>query len=570
MPEGYELPKNPGSRVEIYLDILCGSNRPLPPLPVLSRTEAYLRYLCENGGQGGGGSGVAKGYYYEGNFYEDAAHTKLITPEEGNLYYDQNGKILYIYKNGAYSEMGDTDVPVKDVQVDGVSVVDENGIANIILSGDGYYDSLTPVGDIDETYLAKAEYSKFNYDYAKTAIENIVPNAGACTAINANGYFIRNYDWKYSNDCEFVVISKGSRKDGLYASVGMVGNVPSLTKDFVKSGEYSKMYELLPFMLTDGKNEYGLVMSINVVPNDKGNTTGTLPGAEEINALMFIRWALDHCKSVDEVIAATQNDISIHVPDSLRDMGYEVHFLIADSNKSKVLEFINNECVWNDCELLTNFFIDGVSFTSEGFVPDIGDETIGDSGLTQHSQGLERYNLVNPMLVYFKTAPDYAILEMIFEMLEYTLFTNFYKDEDYPHYSELCDGDLTITSPIEDFQAAFEIEAAKFPTRSRDAADTWQSVHSVFYSSSDNKMYILTQERFYDIEEEIPMDPFIFDLPVAVEDVQVEGKSVVKNGVAHVNVGDYAYKFIEFAIDEDQIEPENLAPGGLFFREASE
>lgn len=50
----YELPQEPLSRAEVYYAILCGQDYPLPPLPLLSREEAYLRYLCENGGGAGG------------------------------------------------------------------------------------------------------------------------------------------------------------------------------------------------------------------------------------------------------------------------------------------------------------------------------------------------------------------------------------------------------------------------------------------------------------------------------------------------------------------------------------
>ncbi len=122
----------------------------------------------------------------------------------------------------------------------------------------------------------------------------------------------------------------------------MVGQVSELTKDFVKSGKYSDMYKILPFALTDGKNDAGLKVNINVVPNDKGNTTDTNPGKPKINALMFVRLALDTCSSVADVEDLLANDISLYVPEAMHDMGYEVHFMVSDDKETKVLEFVNN------------------------------------------------------------------------------------------------------------------------------------------------------------------------------------------------------------------------------------
>lgn len=518
MPEGYNLPRNPLSRDEIYLDILCGANRPLPPLPVLSRSEAYLRYLCENGGLGGG-SGVAKGYYYNGNFYEDAAHTKLITPEEGNLYYDQDGKALYIYKNGDYAEIGDADIPVKDVQVDGESVVDEEGIAHIIIPDPippFPFESIEPVEDIDETYLAEVSYVALDYPFAKEYLDEHAPAVGGCTAIIRDGLFGRNYDWKYSNSCEFVVRTPAI--NGRHGVVGMVGNVNGLTKDFVKSGEYSDMYKVLPFMLTDGQNDHGLRMSINVVPSDKGSTTDTLPGYDKVNALMFVRWALDHCATVGEVIDATEGAISLYVPQVLRDMGYEVHFLVSDRRETRILEFVDNECVWTEHNIITNFFINGVTFKADGTVPVIGDSDISEYGLTNHAEGLERYNIaVN------------GAEEDIYDLLEDLKFTNTYTLENDIWYSELCSS-VPITSPIEDFEAAMFVERAKYAERSRDTGDTWQTVHSSVYNG--DMLVVHTQENY--------IYSFVFDIPVAetfVKDVKVNGVSVVdEDGDANVSV----------------------------------
>lgn len=54
---------------------------------------------------GGGIDSVVWGYYYEGDFYEEAAHTTIITPSEGYLYVDLDGNSIYIYKSNAYVQI---------------------------------------------------------------------------------------------------------------------------------------------------------------------------------------------------------------------------------------------------------------------------------------------------------------------------------------------------------------------------------------------------------------------------------------------------------------------------------
>lgn len=56
-------------------------------------------------GGGGGSSDAAKlkqGYYYDGQFYEDAAHTTLITGNTKNLYVDKETNLLYAYNGTSF------------------------------------------------------------------------------------------------------------------------------------------------------------------------------------------------------------------------------------------------------------------------------------------------------------------------------------------------------------------------------------------------------------------------------------------------------------------------------------
>lgn len=95
------IPEYPNSRFENYMGELVGQeSAELPPYP-MSRGEAYLDWLVKHGTKGG----FVSGYFYNGQFYEDAEHTKLITPEENTLYLDSDTGIMYRYKDGQYSSV---------------------------------------------------------------------------------------------------------------------------------------------------------------------------------------------------------------------------------------------------------------------------------------------------------------------------------------------------------------------------------------------------------------------------------------------------------------------------------
>lgn len=286
------LPNPNQSRIESYLGVIVGQEGAVIPEGIEpSRIELYLQYIIEHGT-----GGVPE------------------APIDGDP---------YVRKDADWEKLDD--IP-KDIP----------------------FEYLLPVGNIDNTYLAEVGYVNLDYKTANEYYENNITGFGGCFSIIKNGKLIRGYDWKYSNSCEFLVRTPAI--NGRHAVTGIVGQIDGLTKDFVKSGKYSDMYKILPFALTDGRNDMGLEASILVVPADKGNTTGTLSGGKKVNALMFIRYILDNYGSIDEVKQACSTDISIFVPQVMRDMGYEVHFLLHDSTMSSeegvVLEFVNNHCVW--------------------------------------------------------------------------------------------------------------------------------------------------------------------------------------------------------------------------------
>jgi len=87
-----------------------------------------------------------------------------------------------------------------------------------------------------------------------------------CTSGRFGNFHARNLDWYYDNEVDFIVRTKAH--DGLYASISTCTAIPQLSDKVVASREYSDKYKMLPFYVTDGINEHGVVVNGNVVPKD--------------------------------------------------------------------------------------------------------------------------------------------------------------------------------------------------------------------------------------------------------------------------------------------------------------
>lgn len=101
---------------------------------------------------------VIEGYYYNGNFYTDSAHTQLITPETGKIYVDLDTNKSYRWGGTAYVEIsqstihkfvGTFTVPISQ-KTGSATIVHSLGSSDVVVS---IYDS---VGDmvIMDTYIS--------------------------------------------------------------------------------------------------------------------------------------------------------------------------------------------------------------------------------------------------------------------------------------------------------------------------------------------------------------------------------------------------------------------------------
>ncbi|MCQ2964736.1 MAG: carcinine hydrolase/isopenicillin-N N-acyltransferase family protein [archaeon] len=278
-------------------------------------------------------------------------------------------------------------------------------------------------------YLFEAEYNDFNYDFAlgayktlfKTGLFNL---SMACSTIRNGNFYGRNFDWLYCDLADFVI--KSPATENRHEVIGVASSIPTLSQDFVLSGNYSFFYEILPFQLVDGINDAGLVCCINVVPTgDKEGSTIINPAIEnktEICSLILPRFILDNFDNARDAVEYIRDYVSIYQPTVI-----ELHSLIADENETYLLEFFDGKThvtnmTGTNRSFMTNFYLTDVVFNADGsvYTPETKTATenpVSTNNITKHGHGLERYNLINERFNDLQTEAD---MRALLEDLTYT------------------------------------------------------------------------------------------------------------------------------------------------------
>lgn len=368
-------------------------------------------------------------------------------------------------------------------------------------------------------YLYVYNLASLDYDYAKRYFKSrkAEVNLGGCSSVRFGNFYGRNLDWYYDNGVDFVVRTPAIH--GRHAVTGVCGGLSSLTKDFVESGVYSDAYRLLPFFMQDGINDAGLFCNINVVNDDRGVTTPTIPELEKkdsICSVMLVRYILDNFATKEAAVEYLTNYVEVYAPQALKDKGYEVHFMIGDATGTWILEIVNNEIhVIEDYNQMTNFYLNGVEMgvqeyegdyvytpldVLDGYYP-TSEQPYGNS-LDEHSTGLERWNTIT------RRFHDNFSKQDMRALMNSLLFTNAYKTGTDPFwFSDFVsmDPDINCDSSPEDelLQAAVSAGIEAYENRDRNNPVTWQTTHSCVYDLTTKKLYIVSQE---DTDNEMEFD----------------------------------------------------------------
>lgn len=363
-----------------------------------------------------------------------------------------------------------------------------------------------------EDYLYNYYCGSLDYEYANKYFSDKrvdIPGVGGCSTVRSGDVFGRNFDWSYDDNVEFVVKTQPS--NDRYGTIGVTGFISGMTKDFVESRVYDETYKILPFMIVDGINSEGVVCSMNVVPMERGITTGTTPLYEtqiEMCSLMLPRFILDRFENASYAASYIEEYVSVYMPEALRDMNYDVHIMVADKQSTYIIEFIDNRVVVLDVSskpIMTNFHLDHVTLNEDGgvYTPKTQDATHNahvTNGITLHGFGLERYNTINK---YMRNSGMIYLDEMR-ELLRSLIYTKMYDLKTSMFWYTDYVGVSTVMSSVESFNDVVNQAIENYRNRERGDGKTWQTVHSSIYSISNKALYIKVQEG--DIEYQYNFD----------------------------------------------------------------
>ncbi len=371
--------------------------------------------------------------------------------------------------------------------------------------------NLTKVND----WLYSVEYNDIDYDYADYYAKTHYLPTGKCSSCRKGNFYGRNYDWFYGYSESFFI--RVSATEDRHASIGIGAGIKRLTKDMVESGNYNTEYKLLPFLTLDGINDCGVVCNSNVTatgdnPDDPLNeypaiinrTTGTNPDSPiSVNVMMLPRMILDKAGSVEEAIQLIK---SWNIYACFNKFDTELHFMIADPERTIIVEFVKNEVkIIEDWEkykpIMTNFYIYGWDGDTSNIIMQTAKEeaTELNKTVTRHPAGLERYKILYDGL---NEVDSVESMKTLMDKVYYRVGT-YGRDVSPFWYTEYVgvypSGDFRVDTDIDDeaFRGAIERTIAIKEEEDRTGTRTnmsWQTVSQSIYDIEHKSVTVTVQE----------------------------------------------------------------------------
>lgn len=366
-------------------------------------------------------------------------------------------------------------------------------------------------------YLFGVEYDDYDFDACKEFFDSLYIPSGACSEVRRGRFVGRNLDWYINRNASAVI--KVNHTEDHFASIGVVGCFPQFDVELARSGEYDRVYEYLPFKTEDGVNERGVYVGVNVVPTGETSfdestwrpheyglgAAHTNPSASLTCTVNYLpRIILDKAGSVEEAIKLIESidwTEPVNYPHDGETQSF--HWLICDSDRSVVLEFMDNK----------PHFTEAVSVSEPGFGTIMTNFTncLREKGIMQiNGIGYERYDILYD---HYGTYPE--SFEGMQKLMEMVWFSKYYTiPVDSPDFwlSECADDDLPaydiyknyeilkdpyIHSMIEDSVDIFKDKSLWYT----DDTPLWFSTHTSVYDIKSRNLHLLVHEGLDGMDE---------------------------------------------------------------------
>lgn len=347
------------------------------------------------------------------------------------------------------------------------------GCTKNINTNDKLYHDIKKAND----YLYEITYDDYKYDKNLKTITTV--EDFGCSSVKNGNYYGRNFDFIYNDIPEFVV--KVNKTKERHASIGVTTLSGIHKSDDIEKSHKEKL-ELLPNFMLDGINDAGVICSDNVVPKeDVEPITGTNIGKEDLHIAFIVRYVLDNANSADHAIELLK-DKNIY-----GDLGshYNLHFMIADKNKTYVVEFIDNKIVVEEKkdneQIMTNYYVNM-------------------DNLTENGAGVERYNILKDNYNEGNT------FEGMWNLLKRVEYSNAYLfDTDNPWLSEYIPLSIRENKDSAEYNEAINlldnIKKEYWVTRTKNMRTPsnplfWQTTHNSTYDIKNKKLRVTIQENY--------------------------------------------------------------------------
>ena len=304
-------------------------------------------------------------------------------------------------------------------------------------------------------YLSIERLRKYLYRVTFDALSNDsgnnAPVMGACSAYVKDGKLHRNFDFKYDNAASFIV--RTNDFEGLSMITGL--NDGRL--------EDAKIAQL-PFRMVDGRNNYGISLSVHLLFND-WQYTGAGDKSIPLTRLPFE--VLSRVKSM-ATIAVDLADVigNLSVTDAMGD--YILQLLITDGTTTYAL-------IPPTSEGSAYVLEDATSNPKMSNFRWVSDANVERADLQTRPTGVERFNMMPCALKDLRFTKAYEAPTRLSEFIG-------------------IDG-TDKDSTDEELTAIYNLARAEYLQRQRDGK-TWQTMHSVVYGDKMEELYI--QENWED------------------------------------------------------------------------
>lgn len=366
-------------------------------------------------------------------------------------------------------------------------------------------------------WLYGVEYDDYDFDLmAELCDEWINPSGGVCTELRKGNFVGRNFDWFIDREATYLIKINGVDtahaadlnylRTARYASISNTGASKVFNQDVAKSGEFSKLYAMLLGIIVDGINEKGLYVGINAASTGESSYDPTLwipgewgigaaytnPGASNsVLTILLCRVLLDHASSVDEALRIVDG-INWYDAKNFLGSGYSQSFqwLIADANKTCVLEFIENKWHATVSSDINTASLATITTNFSNALHEAGIIQAGGSGYERYDEAVAMYNDVPATESGMKKAMQDLWYTKIYTQEQNTpgyRYTDMIPDEvstiDFFEHPEMKD-DPELVAYINEQQELYRTRDGWY----EDDCELYHTRHTVVYDL-DNRLY---------------------------------------------------------------------------------